>query len=90
MDKYKNKYRIESNRMPRWDYSRNGYYFITFITQNFECLLGKIQNEKMIFSDFGRITNYEWLKSFEIRQELFLDEYQIMPNHIHAIIILKN
>ncbi len=90
MDKYKNKYRIESNRMPGWDYSRNGYYFVTFIIQNFECLLGKIENDKMIFSDFGRIANHEWLESFKIRKELFLDEYQIMPNHVHAIIILKN
>ena len=57
MDKYKNKYRIESNRMPGWDYSRNGYYFITFITQDFACLLGEIINDKMIFSDFGKIAN---------------------------------
>ncbi|RLD57537.1 MAG: hypothetical protein DRJ05_09565 [Bacteroidetes bacterium] len=72
MDKYKNKYRIESNRMPGWDYSRNGYCFVTFITQNFECLLGKIENEKMIFSDFGKIANHEWQKSFEIRLDNFV------------------
>lgn len=30
----------------------------------------------------------EWLKSFEIRRELFLDEYFIMPNHLHAIVVL--
>ncbi|MCF8309365.1 MAG: hypothetical protein K9I68_10185 [Bacteroidales bacterium] len=43
----------------------------------------------MELSDFGRIVETEWLKSFEMRDELFLDEYIIMPNHLHAIIILK-
>jgi REP element-mobilizing transposase RayT len=40
-------------------------------------------------SAYGSIIKTEWLKSFEIRQELFLDKYIIMPNHLHAIIILN-
>nr|NQU90570.1 hypothetical protein [Bacteroidota bacterium] len=90
MLKFNNKYRIESNRMPGWDYSRNGYYFITPVIQNMICILGEIENEEMILSDFGKIAYDEWYKSFEIRQELFLDEFIIMPNHLHAIIIIKN
>jgi len=89
MSKYKNKYRIESNRMPGWDYSGNGMYFITIVTQNRECNLGEIENNKMILSDFGKIIETEWYKSFKIRNELFLDEFIIMPNHLHAIIILE-
>ena len=88
-DKFQNKYRIPSNRMPQWDYSGNGIYFITIVTQNRECNLGRINNGKMIFSDFGKIVDDEWLKSFEMRDELFLDEYIIMPNHLHAIVLLK-
>ena len=88
-DKFKNKYRVESHRMPGWDYSGNGYYFITLVTQNRECNLGEIINEKMILSDFGKIVDTEWKKSFEIRNELFCDEYIIMPNHLHAIVIIK-
>ena len=42
----------------------------------------------MILSDFGSIVHDEWLKSFEIRQELYLDEYVIMPNYLHAIVVL--
>jgi hypothetical protein len=41
-EKYKNRYRTTSHRLPGWDYSGNGYYFITLITQNRECHLGKI------------------------------------------------
>ncbi len=74
--------------MPGWDYSGNGHYFITVIVQNRRCLLGKIENDKMIFSDFGEIANMEWYKSFEIRNELILDEFKLMPNHFHAIIII--
>lgn len=88
-DKFQNKYRIPSNRMPHWDYSDNAIYFITIVTQNRECNLGHVNKGEMIFSDFGKIVNDEWLKSFEMRHELFLDEYIIMPNHLHAIVLLK-
>jgi len=87
-DKFRNKYRIQSHRMPGWDYSGNGIYFITIVTQNRECNLGEIVGGEMILSAFGKIVDNEWNKSFEIRNELFLDEYIIMPNHLHAIIVL--
>ena len=89
MDKFRNKYRIQSHRMPNWDYAGSGYYFITIVTQNRECNLGNIVNTSMILSDFGKIVENEWYKSFEIRSELFLDEFILMPNHLHAIIILE-
>jgi putative transposase len=88
--KFRNKYRIESNRLKRWDYSSPGYYFITLVTQNRVCNLGRVVGAKYVeLSDFGKITDAEWHKSFEIRSELFLDEYIIMPNHIHAIVDLE-
>ncbi len=88
MAKFGNRYRIESNRMPGWDYAGNGYYFITLVIQNRECLLGKIKNGEVTLSDFGKIAKEELHKSFEIRQELFLDEFVMMPNHLHAIVII--
>ena len=89
MTKYQNKYRIESHRMPNWGYSSNGIYFLTIVTQNRVCNLGNIFNKKMILSNFGKIIETEFLKSFEIRNELFLDEFIIMPNHLHTIIVLN-
>ncbi len=88
MKKYKNKYRIQSHRLPGWDYSAAGMYYITLITQYRECKLGVIYDGRMELSDFGEIVDDEWLKSFEIRRELILDEYIIMPNHLHAIVKL--
>lgn len=90
MTKFQNKYRIASHRKPNWDYSTNGMYFLTIVTQHRECNLGEIQQTTMILSDFGKIVETEWYKSFDIRDELFLDECIIMPNHIHAIVVLNN
>ncbi len=91
--KYMNKYRVDSHRKPGWDYSSNGHYFLTIVTQNRECNLGKIiktdDNAYIELSDFGKIVEKEWYESFKMREELFLDEFTIMPNHIHAIVVLK-
>jgi putative transposase len=85
---FRNKYRISSHRKPGWDYSGNGMYFITFVTQKRKCNLGKIVNNEMEMFDFGYIVKKEWLQSFEMRKELILDEWIMMPNHLHAIVIL--
>jgi hypothetical protein len=90
MPLFNGKYRTESTRTPGWDYSRNGYYFITPVVLDFHCNFGIIKNGEMILSEMGKIVDSEWYKSFEIRHELFLDEYILMPNHLHAIRIIKN
>jgi putative transposase len=90
MAKFKNKYRSESHRRPNWDYSANALYFLTIVTQHRVCNLGKIVNNEMILSDFGNIVETEWFKSFDIRKELFLDEFIMMPNHLHTIVEINN
>ena len=92
-EKFLNKYRIASHRRPGWDYSSNGMYFITVVTQNMVCNLGEVvmgDVPAVQLSDFGKIVDAEWHKSFEIRNELFLDKYIIMPNHLHAIVVINN
>lgn len=93
-ERFKNKYRIASHRKPKWDYSADGLYFLTIVTQNRICNLGDIVNMDghpyLQLSDFGKIVEHEWLKSFEIRNELFLHEYVIMPNHLHTIVEINN
>ena len=89
MDKFQDKYRIGSHRLKGWDYSSNGYYFITIVIQNRESVLGKIENHKMILSDFGEIVQTEFNESFKMRTELFLDEFIVMPNHLHALMVLN-
>jgi putative transposase len=89
MAKFKNKYRSESHRRPNWDYSANALYFLTIVTQHRVCNLGKIVNDELIPSDFGKIVEFEFYKSFDIRKELFLDEFILMPNHLHALVEIK-
>lgn len=90
MKRYKGKYRNESRRLRGWDYSSNGQYFITINTYNRACLFGDIVDGEMTLNDFGEIATDEWFKSFEIRQELFLGEFILMPNHLHAIVGLES
>ena len=90
MDKFKNKYRIQSHRKPNWDYSSNALYFLTIVTQKRECNLCEIVNNEIILFDFGKIVEDEWFKSFEIRNELILHQFILMPNHMHAIVEIYN
>ncbi|HBG77428.1 MAG TPA: transposase [Phycisphaerales bacterium] len=86
---FQNKYRIESARLNNWDYSSNGYYYITICTYNREWLFGNIADGKMQLSAIGEIVLQGWNDSFAMRKELFCDEFIIMPNHIHGIVIIK-
>ena len=90
MDNYKNKYRIQSHRKPNWDYSADAHYFLTIVTQNRACNLGEIVSTEMKLSDFGEIVVQEWFRSFEIRNELILHQFILMPNHLHAIVEIQN
>lgn len=90
MAKFQNRYRIESHRKPGWDYADAGDYYITICIENMQCILGVVKDAKMELNDFGKIVHAELVKSIDIREELQLGEFVVMPNHIHAIIILND
>ena len=79
-----------SIRLQGYDYSQTGIYFVTICTHQRQCLFGEIRNGKMILNQIGKIVSQEWLKSAEIRQEITLDEWIIMPNHLHGIVVINN
>ena len=87
---FKNKYRIKSIRLKDWDYSSNGYYYITICTKNRECIFGNVVNGKMGLSQIGEIVQKYWCEIPRHFKNTFLDEYMIMPNHMHGIIIIEN
>jgi putative transposase len=88
MTLYENKYRIESARLPGWNYAAEGSYFITICTSKCECILGEIVKGQMDMSNLGVIVQEELIRSFEIRRELKCINYVIMPNHLHIIVNL--
>ncbi len=77
-----------SIRLKSYDYTQAGEYFLTLCIQNRECVLGRIENEEVKLSDFGEIVKEEWLRTALLRSDVELDEFIIMPNHMHAIIAL--
>lgn len=86
-------------RLKNYDYSENGYYFVTICSKNRENIFGKYQcpvgadgrrpDIKIKLNEFGLIVEEELKNSEIIRTEIKLDNYVIMPNHIHAIIIIQ-
>jgi len=92
MDKYKNKYRIPTNRLLNYDYGTSGCYHITICTKNRICYFGEICDGQMQLSEIGKIAKTEWLKTTELRcdMNLWLDEFVVMPNHFHGIIGIGN
>lgn len=74
-------------RLKGYDYSQNGCYFVTICTQNRQCIFGDIVNNKMVLNDIGKMIKNNW-ESLPKRFPIELDEYQIMPNHLHSIIAI--
>lgn len=81
-------FRTQSARLPTWDYRSKAWYFVTICTDGRRELLGKVVEGRMQLSNVGEIVREEWLRTPEIRSEVSLDEWVIMPNHIHGIVIL--
>ncbi|MDD4217951.1 MAG: hypothetical protein PHZ24_11525, partial [Bacteroidales bacterium] len=80
-DKFQNKYRISSARLQTWDYASNGAYFITICTKNRVHYFGKIENEKMILSNVGVITDLLWYEIKNHAKNVELGQFVVMPNH---------
>lgn len=77
-------------RLKNYDYSQNWYYFVTICTKWRECFFGKIIDWKMILNECGKIAEKEIMKTEEIRKEIKIDIFVIMPNHLHLIMVIDN
>ncbi len=75
-----------SIRIPLFNYSSSGRYFITVCVQERECLLGSIKNGIVSFSDIGHIVKEVWDELPQRFPRIRLDECIVMPNHFHGII----
>jgi putative transposase len=88
MEDNSEKYHRRSIRLKEYDYSQAGGYFITICTHNWKNIFGKVVNGEMILNKYGKIMKDEWLRTKEIRSNVMLDEYIVMPNHFHGIILI--
>ena len=71
-------------RLKEYDYSQDGYYFVTICTQDRRYLFTELNG-------IGKMADYWWNElPNHFKNEIDLDEYVFMPNHIHGILIRKN
>lgn len=84
-------------RLKQYDYSQEGYYFITICTRNRRNILSKIKVDKNCrgvhctseLSYIGKVVD-KYLQEIEnIHKNIKIDEYIIMPNHVHILLIIK-
>jgi REP element-mobilizing transposase RayT len=83
-------HRRKSIRLKHYDYSSVGAYFVTICVCNRKNSFGIIKNGKIRLNNLGEIAGDEWQKTPEIRRDMNiqLDEFVIMPNHMHGIIMI--
>lgn len=85
-----NKYFERKNpRLKNYDYTQNGYYFITICTKEKVHYFGKIADEIMQYSDIGKIAIDCIEKINDIYKSIKLEKYVVMPNHIHMILVTQ-
>ncbi len=77
-----------SIRLKGYDYSQAGAYFITICCQDMVCRFGKIENGEMLLNEHGAIAYNEWCGLTNRFPNIALDVFQIMPNHIHGVILV--
>ena len=76
------------NRLKYYDYSAAGYYFITICTKDRLPFFGNIRENKMILDECGQIAKNCWLEITKHFPNTKTDEFVVMPNHFHGILII--
>lgn len=75
-------------RLHQYDYSQPGYYFITICTKDRIHHFGEIIGDEIKLSPLGKIADLLWHEIPKHFHNIELDEYIVMPNHIHGIVII--
>jgi putative transposase len=89
MDKI-NKPIRKSIRLKGYDYSAPGCYFITICTNERKCLFGEIIDKGMVLNDAGKMVHLVWNELPLFYQNISVDTFIVMPNHIHGIIVIQS
>jgi putative transposase len=87
---YKGKYRAESTRLSGWDYGATGWYYITICTRDRQPFFGDIRDGAVRLSPIGESARSFWLEIPSHFPAARLDEFIVMPNHVHGILVLNH
>ena len=88
MEKFQGRFRISSARLKDWDYSTSGWYFVTICIKDHIPFFGKARGEEVVLSTLGKMASRMWEEIPRHHSFVDLDEFIIMPNHIHGVIII--
>lgn len=86
---FRNRFRVSSARRVDWDYRWAGVYHVTVCVQGRVCCLGSIADEGIHLTRQGEIVAAEWNAIPGIHPHVMLDEWIIMPDHLHGILIFE-
>ncbi len=77
-----------SIRLQKYDYTHTGAYFVTICTQNQKRLFGDVSDKHMTLNNAGRMVQMIWNELPEKYHGVETDAFQIMPNHVHGVVVL--
>ena len=77
-----------SVRLREHDYAAGGTYFVTICTAGRVCLFGEVRDRGMRVNRIGLLVEREWVRTGEIRPEVAIDVFGMMPNHLHGLITI--
>jgi REP element-mobilizing transposase RayT len=78
----------KNNRCLNFNYDSGGYYFLTICIKNRRNFFGTIENDQIYLTDYGILANELWNEIPKHYSRVVLDDYVIMPDHIHAIVFI--
>lgn len=79
-----------STRIKGYDYSQPGSYFITLCAHNRDCWFGKVIDGTIQLSPMGKVASDCWWQIPRHFPNVVLDEFVVMPNHLHGIITIAH
>jgi putative transposase len=82
------KHHRRSIRLPGYDDRQPGYYFVTVCIHRHQPLLGRVIDDRLALSRYGRIVDTVWRRLLDRSDRADLDAWVVMPNHVHAVIVL--
>lgn len=89
MTLFQGRYRIESSRLKGWDYTSPGEYFVTICTKGMVERFGRVIGGVMQLDDIGDAACRCWIQIPNHHADIVLDEFVVMPNHVHGIIVIN-
>lgn len=72
----------------KFNYDNGGFYFITICMKNRRNFFGTIENGQIYLTDYGILANELWNEIPKHFNGIILDDYVIMPDHLHAVVFI--